>query len=95
MGGTQVRVHRIQSFVPVNLDTLHPEIVNRIDVVVDELVAFKFLRRITNYPNLIPKNTSLFTVAISYGTITNKLKFALDRGIIDSSLVVTLLRSAR
>ena len=43
---------------------------------------------------LINENTSLFTVAISYGTITNKLKFALDRGIIDSSLVVTLMLGA-
>ncbi|MGN0794509.1 MAG: ABC transporter permease [Aristaeellaceae bacterium] len=43
---------------------------------------------------LINENTSLFTVATSYGTITNKLKFALDRGIIDSSLVVTLMIGA-
>ncbi len=43
---------------------------------------------------LINENMSLFTVATSYGTLTNTMQYALTRGMIESSVFVTLMLGA-
>lgn len=44
--------------------------------------------------SLINENASLFTVAISYGTITEKMEFALTRGVIGSNVFTLLMIGA-
>lgn len=40
---------------------------------------------------LINENASLFTVATSYGTIVEKMEFALSRGVIESGVIIMLM----
>lgn len=83
----------VESAMHMDLCTIFQRLTRVLIVATGMMVFFPALNP-GRVSSLINENASLFTVATSYGTIVEKMEFALSRGVIGSHVVVLLMIGA-
>jgi len=80
----------VESRMQIDLLTIFQRLTRILIIVTGMMVFFPALNP-GRVSTLINENASLFTVATSYGTIVEKMEFALSRGVIDSGVIILLM----
>ncbi len=83
----------VEAAMHMDLPTIFQRLTRALIVITGMMVFFPSLNP-GRVSALINENASLFTVATSYGTIVEKMEFALSRGVIGSNVVVLLMIGA-